>query len=80
MWDPHAYKERYAPSAVEVLRMMDETVEAFFLLPMTMHTVLLPDLMRGLDQCMQQYIMEAKSGCGNITWPSKISALLPSKY
>lgn len=65
VWDPHAYKERYAPSAVEVLRMMDETVEAFFLLPMTMHTVLLPDLMRGLDQCMQQYIMEAKSGCGS---------------
>ncbi|XP_058213755.1 protein unc-13 homolog isoform X2 [Rhododendron vialii] len=64
-WDPEAYKERYAPSAGDVLRMMDETVEAFFLLPMTRHRALLPDLMGGLDQCLQQYIMEAKSGCGS---------------
>ncbi|GFS41247.1 elongation factor Ts [Actinidia rufa] len=65
VWNPQANKERFAPSAVEVLRIMDETVEAFFLLPITMHPVLLPDLMRGLDQCLQQYILKAKSGCGN---------------
>ncbi|XAR53371.1 hypothetical protein NMG60_11021907 [Bertholletia excelsa] len=65
VWNPQANKERIAPSAVEVLRIMDETIEAFFLLPMTMHTVLLPELLSGLDQCLQQYILKIKSGCGN---------------
>lgn len=64
VWNPQANKDRFAPSAVEVLRTMDETVEAFFLLPITRHQDLLPILMNGLDQCLQQYIMKAKSGCG----------------
>ncbi|XP_052198937.1 protein unc-13 homolog isoform X1 [Diospyros lotus] len=64
VWSPRANKERFAPSAVEVLRIIDETVEAFFLLPITMHSTLLSDLMGGLDRCLQQYILKAKSGCG----------------
>uniref|UniRef100_A0A6M2EKY5 MHD1 domain-containing protein n=1 Tax=Populus davidiana TaxID=266767 RepID=A0A6M2EKY5_9ROSI len=64
VWNPRANKERFAPSAVEVLRSVDETLEAFFLLPIPMHAVLLPDLVTGLDRCLQNYILKAKSGCG----------------
>lgn len=63
-WNPQANKGRFAPSAVEVLRIVDETLEAFFFLPIPMHPVLLPELIGGLDKCLQKYIMKAKSGCG----------------
>lgn len=63
-WNPQANKGRFAPSAVEVLRIIDETLEAFFLLPIPMHPVLLPELIGGLDKCLQKYIIKAKSGCG----------------
>lgn len=52
---------------MEVLRIVDETLEAFFLLPIPMHPALLPDLVTGLDKCLQYYVTKAKSGCGNIT-------------
>ncbi|XP_027357832.1 protein unc-13 homolog isoform X1 [Abrus precatorius] len=65
VWNPQANKEGFAPSAVEVLRIIDDTLEAFFLLPIPMHVVLLPELMYGLDKSLQQYILKAKSGCGN---------------
>ncbi|GAV87548.1 DUF810 domain-containing protein [Cephalotus follicularis] len=65
VWNPQANKERFAPSAVEVVRILDETLEAFFLLPIPMHSVLLPELMTGLDRCLQQYILKVKSGCGS---------------
>lgn len=63
-WNPRANKERFAPSAVEVLRTVDETLEAFFLLPIPAHADLLPDLLAGLDRCLQNYILKTKSGCG----------------
>ncbi|KAM7519420.1 hypothetical protein LguiB_018382 [Lonicera macranthoides] len=65
VWNSRANKERFAPSAVEVLRIIDETLEAFFLLPIPMHPILLPHLMTGLDRCLQHYILKAKSGCGS---------------
>ncbi|KAF5748552.1 hypothetical protein HS088_TW04G00508 [Tripterygium wilfordii] len=65
VWNPRANKERFAPSAVEVLRTVDETLEAFFLLPIPMHPVLLPELLMGLDICLQNYISKTKSGCGS---------------
>ncbi|XP_063945724.1 protein unc-13 homolog [Daucus carota subsp. sativus] len=65
VWNPQANKERSAPSAVEVLRMADETLEAFFLLPIPRHPILLPDLMRSLDKCVQSYIITTKSHCGS---------------
>ncbi|KAL8237085.1 hypothetical protein R6Q59_018166 [Mikania micrantha] len=65
VWNPKANRERFAPSAVEVLRTIDETLEAFFLLPIPMHPDLLPELMRSLDTCLQDYILKAKSGCGS---------------
>ncbi|XWS26795.1 hypothetical protein CRYUN_Cryun26dG0060700 [Craigia yunnanensis] len=64
VWDPRANKERFAPSAVEVLRIVDEALDAYFLLPISMHAVLLPDLTTGIDRCLQHYISKAKSGCG----------------
>ncbi|OMO82664.1 hypothetical protein CCACVL1_11830 [Corchorus capsularis] len=64
VWDPRANKERFAPSAVEVLRIVDEALEAFFLLPISIHAALLPDLTDGIDKCLQHYISKAKSGCG----------------
>ncbi|KAL2229011.1 UNVERIFIED_CONTAM: Protein unc-13 [Sesamum indicum] len=64
-WNPQVNKGRFASSAVEVLRIIDETLEAFFLLPIPMHPVLLPELMGGLDKCLRNYIVKAKSGCGS---------------
>ncbi|XP_030541722.2 protein unc-13 homolog [Rhodamnia argentea] len=64
VWSPNANKERFAPSAVEVLRIVDETLEAFFLLPIPVYQSLLPQLISGLDRCLQQYIVKAKAGCG----------------
>lgn len=65
VWNPQANQEGYAPSAVEVWRMVDETLDAYFQLPIPMHPALLPDLMAGLDRCLQYYITKAKSGCGS---------------
>ncbi|MED6184735.1 hypothetical protein PIB30_050408 [Stylosanthes scabra] len=65
VWNPQANKEGLAPSAVEVLRVIDDTLEAFFLLPISMHAVLVPELMSGLDKSLQQYILKAKADCGD---------------
>uniref|UniRef100_A0A5B7AAZ0 MHD1 domain-containing protein n=1 Tax=Davidia involucrata TaxID=16924 RepID=A0A5B7AAZ0_DAVIN len=80
VWSPRANKERFAPSAVEILRIMDETLEAFFLLPIPMHLVLLSDLMTGLDRCLQHYIFKAKSGCGTYYILCKRTMQLSSNY
>ncbi|ESQ50368.1 hypothetical protein EUTSA_v10001900mg [Eutrema salsugineum] len=65
VWNPRSNKLGIAPSSVDVLRMIDETLEAFFLLPILMHPVLLPELTSGLDKCMQHYVSKAKSSCGS---------------
>lgn len=64
VWNPRANKERIAPSAVEVLRLVDEIMEAFFLLPITTHPSLPTGLISSLDKCLQHYIIKATSGCG----------------
>ncbi|MFS7909105.1 putative protein unc-13, mammalian uncoordinated 13, domain 2 [Helianthus anomalus] len=64
VWNPRANQDGYAPSAVEVLRIIDETLDAFFQLPIPMHPALLPDLIVGLDRCLQYYTSKARSGCG----------------
>ncbi|CAI0409013.1 unnamed protein product [Linum tenue] len=64
VWSPQASQEGFAPSGVEVLRLIDETLDAYFQLPIPMHPALLPDLMTGLDRCLQYYATKAKSGCG----------------
>ncbi|XVF35436.1 hypothetical protein REPUB_Repub18cG0145700 [Reevesia pubescens] len=65
VWNPQANQEGYAPSIIEILRIIDETLDSFFQLPIPTHPALLPDLMAGLDKCLQYYVMKAKSGCGS---------------
>ncbi|RDX82122.1 hypothetical protein CR513_37132, partial [Mucuna pruriens] len=65
VWNPRANKECFAPSALEILGIIDGSLEDFFLLPIPMHAVLLPELVSALDKSLQQYILKAKSGCGN---------------
>lgn len=84
VWSP-LDKEGYAPSAVEVLRILDETLDAFFQLPIPMHPALLPDLMAGLDRSLQYYISRAKSGCGSKnsfipTMPALTRCTIGSKF
>ncbi|KAH0453897.1 hypothetical protein IEQ34_018221 [Dendrobium chrysotoxum] len=64
MWNPRANKESFAPSSVEVLRLVDEALDAFFQLPIPFHPALLPDLIVGLDRCLQYYVAKTKAGCG----------------
>ncbi|ONK69758.1 uncharacterized protein A4U43_C05F26410 [Asparagus officinalis] len=64
VWNPRANKENIAPSGVDILRVVDETLDAFFQLPIPMHPALLPDLLTGLDRSLQYYISKVKSGCG----------------
>ncbi|KAJ0090299.1 hypothetical protein Patl1_12928 [Pistacia atlantica] len=64
-WNQQPNQEGYAASAIEVLRIIDETLDAYFQLPIPMHPALLPDLMAGLDKCLQYYVTKAKSGCGS---------------
>jgi len=64
VWNPRANKECFAPSVLEILGIIDDSLEAFFLLPIPMHAALLPELMSALDKSLQQYILKAKSGCG----------------
>ncbi|BAT72857.1 hypothetical protein VIGAN_01029900 [Vigna angularis var. angularis] len=66
VWIPGANKECFAPSALEILGIIDDSLEAFFVLPIIpMHAVLLPEFMFALDKSLQQYILKAKAGCGN---------------
>ncbi|XP_021723576.1 uncharacterized protein LOC110690962 [Chenopodium quinoa] len=64
VWNVQANKDRVAPSVIEVLRIVDETLEAFFLLPIPMQPALITDLTISLDRCLQHYILKTKSGCG----------------
>ncbi|XP_019438423.1 PREDICTED: uncharacterized protein LOC109344218 [Lupinus angustifolius] len=65
LWSPQTNQERCAASAVEILRYVNETLDAFFQLPIPMHPALLPEVINGLDRCLQYYIAKAKSSCGS---------------
>ncbi|KAL9226835.1 hypothetical protein vseg_002602 [Gypsophila vaccaria] len=67
VWNPHDSEGGLSQSAIEVLRSIDETLDAFFQLPIPVHPALLPDLVAGLDRCLQYYVSKAKSGCGSRT-------------
>ncbi|KAJ0971438.1 hypothetical protein J5N97_019397 [Dioscorea zingiberensis] len=64
IWNPRANKEKCASSAVEALRIVDETLDAYFQLPILMHSAFLPDLVNGLDKSLQYYVLKTKHGCG----------------
>ncbi|KAL2346946.1 hypothetical protein Fmac_000946 [Flemingia macrophylla] len=85
LWSAQENQEGYAPSAVEVLRIMNETLDAFFQLPIPMHPALLPEVMNGLDRCLQYYAIKAKSGCGSRnaflpTMPALTRCTIGSKF
>ncbi|XP_023002200.1 uncharacterized protein LOC111496130 isoform X1 [Cucurbita maxima] len=83
-WNPKE-NQGFAPSAVEVLRIIDEILDAYFQLPIPMHPALLPDLIAGLDRCLQYYITKARSGCGSRstyipTMPALTRCTIGSKF
>ncbi|KAF0899395.1 hypothetical protein E2562_019514 [Oryza meyeriana var. granulata] len=63
-WNPKANGENFAPSSVKMMRIIDETFQAFFQLPITMHSTLHSDLTAGLDKNLQYYVSKSKTGCG----------------
>ncbi|KAA3490507.1 Elongation factor Ts [Gossypium australe] len=65
VWSQQANQEGRAPSAVEILRIIGEPLDAFFQLPIPTHPTLLPDLIVGVDKCLQYYVIKTKSGRGS---------------
>eukprot|EP00249_Psilotum_nudum_P016936 c26066_g2_i1 orf=115-3015(-) len=63
-WNPQALREHYAPSVVEVFRIVEETLDAFFALPIAEHLTLLQDLVTGIDRALHRYVSQATAGCG----------------
>ena len=63
-WNPQALREHYGASIVEVFRLIEETLDSFFALPMADPSLLLPDLVLGLDRALLRYVVVTRSGCG----------------
>jgi hypothetical protein len=63
-WEPNALRENYAPSAVEVLRIADETLDAFFALPVSQFPEPVQELVAGLDKALQGYATQIVAPCG----------------
>lgn len=59
-------KERYAPSALELLRIVDETLEGYFALPVSQFPDLLQDLVNGIDGALKEYATQAIGNCGKL--------------
>uniref|UniRef100_A0ACD5TYD9 Uncharacterized protein n=1 Tax=Avena sativa TaxID=4498 RepID=A0ACD5TYD9_AVESA len=68
-WSQKANRQNLAPSSVEMLKMIHEVLDAFFELPISMHSTLFPDLAAGLDRILQYYVSKAKSCCGTQSTP-----------
>ncbi|KAJ7566063.1 hypothetical protein O6H91_02G086600 [Diphasiastrum complanatum] len=64
-WSPHSLREHYAPSAVEVLRMVEETLDAFFALPISEHPNILQELIDGVDRGLQLYVSQTVGAFGS---------------
>lgn len=64
-WNPEAIKEHYAPSIVEVFRIIEETLDAFFELPVAELSTILQDFILGLDKVLHRYVAGTKAGCGS---------------
>ncbi|KAG6545371.1 hypothetical protein Mapa_013220 [Marchantia paleacea] len=63
-WKPKATREGYAPSAVEVLRMIEETMEAFFALPISQDPQYVEQLVSGVESAVRLYCEKTISACG----------------
>lgn len=64
-WNPQAMREHYGSSIVEVFRLMEETLDGFFGLPVVEPSILLEDLVPGLDKALLRYVGATKTGCGS---------------
>ncbi|KAJ7523187.1 hypothetical protein O6H91_18G041000 [Diphasiastrum complanatum] len=64
-WTINARREQYASSAVELLRIVDETSDAFFKLPVSQNLELLQDFSVVLDGALYQYVHLVVVGCGD---------------
>eukprot|EP00249_Psilotum_nudum_P017522 c26371_g1_i1 orf=242-3094(+) len=64
-WNPQALRGHHAPSVVEVFRIIEETLDAFFALPVTERSLLIQDLVAGTNQVLQQYVSQAATSCGS---------------
>ncbi|XP_024401007.1 protein unc-13 homolog [Physcomitrium patens] len=63
-WEPNSLKERYASSAVELLRIVDEMLNTYFALPVSQFPELLQDLVNGIDNALKIYATQAIGSCG----------------
>ncbi|XP_048127738.1 protein unc-13 homolog isoform X2 [Rhodamnia argentea] len=63
-WNPKSKTEPYAQSAVELMRLIKETVDEFFDIPIGITEDLIQDLADGLGHLFQDYISFAAS-CGS---------------
>ncbi|XP_019056334.1 PREDICTED: uncharacterized protein LOC104799323 isoform X2 [Tarenaya hassleriana] len=54
-WDPISPQQRHGSSIVEVLRIVEETVDQFFALKVPMRSIELSALFRGIDNAFQVY-------------------------
>ena len=63
-WNPKANRQSTAPSSVEMLKIIHEVLDAFFQLPISMHSTLFSDLAAGLDRILHDYVSKEKSCCG----------------
>ncbi|XP_006659374.2 protein unc-13 homolog [Oryza brachyantha] len=63
-WKPKSNGENFAPSSVKMMQIIEETFQAFFQLPITMHSTLHSDLTTGLDRNLLYYVSKSKTACG----------------
>ncbi|KAG8047209.1 hypothetical protein GUJ93_ZPchr0008g12809 [Zizania palustris] len=63
-WNPKNNRKNFAPSSVKMMQIIDEIYQAFFQLPITMHSTLHSELTTGLDRNIQYFASKLKTGCG----------------
>lgn len=64
-WNPGTLREHYGTSIVEVFRLIEETIDGFYALPVVQSSSLLEDLVPGLDKALSRYVGATRSGCGS---------------
>lgn len=67
-WSPGSNSENYAPSGVEVLRFMEESLDAYFAMPAEQYPDLLQELVAGLDRALQRYVTQTVNSCGGYSF------------
>lgn len=79
-WSPNDNRDSFAPSSVEMLHIIEETLDAFFRFSIPIHSTLLADLTAGLDKCLHYYISKVKSGCGKYIAKTVLAQSNPGEF